>query len=177
MRLLCRRNRIAVLTISLMLWGCFWLAPSHAESKKVDMKFLQEAYNGNLPEVKAMLEKGADPNMSAPNGKTALMAACHSGHRKVAELLLEKGADPNLQSPAGKTALMVAIEAKRLGMAELLLKQGAKVDAKEKDGATALFFAVMGGDKKTVEMLLDHGAYPSVEIKKKERATPRGPLQ
>jgi ankyrin repeat protein len=44
------------------------------------------------------------------DGGTALMSACHRGHRDVAELLLDRGADVGQATQDGGTALMLACQ-------------------------------------------------------------------
>ena len=48
--------------------------------------------------VEILLNKGANPNIQANNGWTALICASQNSHHLVVELLLEKGADPNIHS-------------------------------------------------------------------------------
>ncbi len=104
--------------------------------------------------VRAMLDKGAEVNardsdrstiaFSEPGflggriestlsgttggvaGRTPLMFAARTGHRKLVELLLEKGADVNARDQTGKTARQLAEEGMRPEVVELLKKAGAK---------------------------------------------------
>ena len=44
--------------------------------------------------VRILLDNGADPNVKANNGETALMKVCSN---EKARILLDNGADPNIQ--------------------------------------------------------------------------------
>jgi ankyrin repeat protein len=78
-----------------------------------------------LPLIKALLKKGADPNLRTDtvpvhglmqfdaswvnfDGQTPFVRAALSGDIEVMRLLLESGADPNIATSQGTTALMAA---------------------------------------------------------------------
>ena len=58
-------------------------------------QLFQAAREGNVPQVAALLQAGADPNAVDKYGETALMEAAKEGHADVARVLLKAGADPN----------------------------------------------------------------------------------
>ena len=60
---------------------------------------------GDTARVRELLAAGADANEVCVRGRTALMAACTSGHEHVVRLLIEAGADLEKADNAGRTAL------------------------------------------------------------------------
>ena len=60
--------------------------------------------------ARALVEVGADPNLTEPDGMTALVNAIINAHYDVAALLIEEGADPNIADAAGMTPLYVAVD-------------------------------------------------------------------
>ena len=56
-----------------------------------------------------MLQKGADPNHMDKEGRTALIAAAHTGCVETVEVLLDHGASVNHADSDGRTALSVCI--------------------------------------------------------------------
>lgn len=63
------------------------------------------AVRGNLEEVQALLDGGADPNISCEKGATPLHDAVGQGHIEIVRLLLKIGASPNIRSDFGGTPL------------------------------------------------------------------------
>ncbi len=63
------------------------------------------AVRGNLEEVQALLEGGADPNIPCEKGATPLHDAVGQGHIEVVRLLLKSGASPDIRSEFGGTPL------------------------------------------------------------------------
>ena len=66
------------------------------------------AYNGDLLQVRTLLEKGADIDSQNIDGLTAVMAAAAQGHEEIVQTLLAKGAAIDLQAQIGVTALILA---------------------------------------------------------------------
>lgn len=93
------------------------------------------ARHGDAEATDLLLNAGADPNDTAPDGATALLVAVHSGHQFVAALLLSKGANPNAIG-AGHTALHAAVLRGDIAMVRDLLGHGAAVDVPLRHGTT-----------------------------------------
>jgi ankyrin repeat protein len=72
------------------------------------------ARQGSLSAVRVLADAGADLDVAAPDGSTALILAIINAHYDVAALLLEKGADPNLADTAGMGALYAAVDMRTL---------------------------------------------------------------
>jgi hypothetical protein len=132
-----------------------------AQDAKVDPKaelndeLLAATRKGDLPQVKALLAKGADVNAKSPYGSTALFFACDRGHTEIAKLLIEKGADVNVEDTFyHATALTWATMNKRLDAIKLLLDHGAK------SAGDVLQAGVQFGNPQIVKIALDAKSGP-----------------
>jgi ankyrin repeat protein len=95
----------------------------------------------NTALVKALLDRGADPNVRDEDGNTPLIKATQYGHTSTARLLLDHSADIHVRNNRGVTALIYAGIRHPTGMIELLLDRGADVNDRDHYGDTALMFA------------------------------------
>ena len=141
-----------------------------------------------LPLIKALLQKGANPNLRTDtvpvhglmqfdaswvnfDGQTPFVRAALSGDIEVMRLLLASGADPNIGTTQGTTALMAAAginwipgqtfshsEAEYLEAVKLCLERGADVNAANSLGLTAMHGAANRGWESIIQILADHGA-------------------
>jgi ankyrin repeat protein len=81
--------------------------------------------------VRALLDKGADPNKTASNRNSPLAEALTVGrpvNTDIAQALIDHGADvnaPGSVNPQGQTPLLLAIQAKEVGVVRALLAKGA----------------------------------------------------
>jgi ankyrin repeat protein len=135
--------------------------------------FLRAALSGDVPAMRLLLDKGADPNIATASGTTALMAAAgvnwavgqtytisKAALMEAVELCLEKGADANAKNSMGLTAVMGAANRGSDDILEFLVKKGAALDAKDKEGRTPLawaegvFLATNAPEKKPSTMAL-----------------------
>jgi ankyrin repeat protein len=109
------------------------------------------AREGHLDAVRALVEAGADVNVStASDAMSTLTLAIVNGRLEMAKYLLEQGADPNPPSTEGATALFATVDIKwaprgwypsprvdneevdYLELMQLLVDHGADVDARMK---------------------------------------------
>ncbi len=123
------------------------------------------ALEGDLAQVRALFERGANPNGRDETGRTPLMWAVSLASRATldpnskidrdfagtAALLLDHGADVNARDGLGRTPLLLAMEGsaseyKVVGadeaMVRLLIARGADVNAQDRQGWSALLMAV-----------------------------------
>ena len=107
----------------------------------------------DLSQVKALLEKGADPN--ARNGLefTPLYVAAASHQTDVMEVLLQAGASNSTQTSYG-TPLSFASLSGNVEGAKLLLSQNVQPDVPRTDGMTPLMLAANVGCTPTVADLI-----------------------
>ena len=117
------------------------------------------AEEGDLAEVKRLLELGTDVNLQDTEyGATALMWAAGYGHTEIVELLIVSGADLDLKSQFGYTALMMAANGGYTNIVELLINAGAEVNVQNVYGDTALMLAAGWCHTEIVELLKAAGA-------------------
>ena len=120
---------------------------------------LYAAYQGDAELVKALLDKGANPNLRNEYGAFALSEAVQQGSQPIVDMLLSHKADANLGNVEGETALMVAARSGNLAAAQALLKAGAKVNAKENwGGQTAVMWAAAQSQTEMLKLLIKNGA-------------------
>ena len=150
--------------------------------------------------IKALLEKGADPNLRTDtvpvhglmqfdaswvnfDGQTPFIRAALSGDIEVMRLLLEHGADPNIATAQGSTALMAASginwipaqtfshsEADFVEAVKLCLERGAPVNATNSLGLAAIHGAANRGWVSVIQILADRGA--TLDVKDNAGRTP-----
>ena len=128
-----------------------------------NVMLVQAKIKGSVPQMRYLLERGADPN-TTDDGWSLLMWASKAGHTEIAKMLLEKGADPNNKSYRdGKTALMWASRAGHTEIAKMLLERGADPNIKDIEGWSPLMVAGRNGHIEIVKMLLKEGADPNTK--------------
>ncbi|XP_033730640.1 peroxisomal NADH pyrophosphatase NUDT12-like isoform X2 [Pecten maximus] len=77
--------------------------------KSFEDKYFDCAANGNVEELKFLLQATFNPDHRNDKGWTALMFAARHGQVPVVETLLEKGCDVNLVNKTGQTAQDIAV--------------------------------------------------------------------
>lgn len=113
--------------------------------------------------VAALLDAGANANVTNNYGSSPLTEAVKLGDVQLVRALLEAGADPNSPNQDNQTALMLAAHIGSLAIAEMLIEQGANVNAVETfRGQTALMWAASENHPEVAELLIAHGADTSI---------------
>ena len=108
---------------------------------------LLAAYAGDVPLIRLLIEKGADPKITNKDKSTALMAAAGLGYDEGRQMrwteaasldavtaMLDLGADVNAVDANGNTALHGAALTGANSVVNLLVEKGAKLDVKNKLG-------------------------------------------
>lgn len=113
--------------------------------------------------VKALLDKGASPNLPSGLYYHPLQAASRNGQLEIVQSLLGANADVNAEGGALATALGTAAASGHLDVAIRLLEAGADVNSPgpwESSGQRSdpLFLAVANGHSSICEVLLRYGA-------------------
>ena len=162
--------------------------------------FLYDDGRNPLDLIKALLAKGADPNLRTDtvpvhglmqfdgswvnfDGQTPFIRAALSGDIEVMRLLLEHGADPNIATAQGSTALMAASginwipaqtftrsEADYVEAVKLCLERGAPLNATTALALAAIHGAANRGWVSVIQILADHGA--KLDVKDTAGRTP-----
>ena len=115
-----------------------------------------------------LLDRKADVNFQASDGRTPLIAAAmcadQSQALKKAALLLDRGAKPDLVKHGGETALMLAAGRGHDKVVALLIDKGADVNVKNGAGESAMSYAKRSGKSAIVALLESTGAKPDGPI-------------
>ncbi len=117
----------------------------------------------------ALLQAGAEPNVTNKAGETPLMLASRQYEVEGPKLLLNKGARINAVDQRGRTALMYAIDGPKdfdntnhlvysPKIVQFLIDQGADLNIRDKQGVTALQLATQRGHADAINLLRQHGA-------------------
>jgi len=134
-----RNHRVIFLHVLLSVAGLALCAPglaAQATASQTDTDELSlAARRGDAAKVKALLDKGVDPNTKFRYDVTALFFACDRGHVDVVKVLLERGAEVNLNdkfynsTPLNWAASPASIEEPtdaHVEIVKLLLAKGAQ---------------------------------------------------
>lgn len=97
---------------------------------------------GNLSMVKILTAKGANLELTADHGRTAVQTAVVSEQEEVFDFLQDAGADVEARDDRRQTALHLATVHRHQGLAKRLIEIGANKDARDQDGNTPLHLAV-----------------------------------
>lgn len=121
------------------------------------------ALAGDLSQLQAQLQAGANPNWANEDGETPLMAAAKHGHLEAVQALLGAGADVQTKDANDWTALFKAchnpeLDAGFAPVVQALVDAGADVNARIFYGITPLMLAAGGGEAAVCEVLLNAGA-------------------
>ncbi len=109
------------------------------------------AKEGNIEEVRRLVESGVDVNVKDNDGRTPLHFAAGLGYIEVVKYLISKGAYVNVKENAhGATPLHLAAEFGQIEVVKYLISKGAEVNVKDNYGNTPLDYA----RKTEVEMYL-----------------------
>jgi ankyrin repeat protein len=134
------------------------LPEDHAAKDKSSLneKLIKAAREGDIEEVKQLLDNGANVDARDFIGRVPLMLASANGHVEMVRLLLEWKADVDAKDEDGDNALARAAWGGHAEIVQLLLARGVDVHVKDKDGDTALDLAADEGHTEVVDLLEQH---------------------
>lgn len=120
---------------------------------------VKAAWDGDVPAVKALLEKGISPNITNSRNETPLFMASKSGQMPLVQYLLtrkdELKLDLNTKDILGETPLNAAANDGHQDVAVALIDAGADVNIPCNVHRTPLQHAAQRGDMKTLRALID----------------------
>ncbi|XP_054239327.1 kinase D-interacting substrate of 220 kDa isoform X5 [Indicator indicator] len=117
---------------------------------------------GNVPALKALLEKCRDVDERNENGQTPLMLAAEQGNLEIVQELLKKGANCNLEDADNWTALISAAKEGHAAIVAELLSHNVSLEHRDLGGWTALMWASYKGRTEVAKLLLEKGANPNI---------------
>jgi ankyrin repeat protein len=147
------------------------------------------AGNGDLTDVKKLLQEGGKIDAVGKQGVNALMMACLKKQTEVVKFLLDSGASAGAVAPVGEgedtqattfgyvavckdertthgaTPLFLAALSGASDIVQMLLEKGVIVDATTANGATPLYIACQMGNKDVVKLLLAAKAKTDITTK------------
>jgi len=150
-------KRLIICVMLAMLFGPATLDKAYSQNKPTK-SIHQAAVDGDIDQVKALLDKGENINQQNRMGWTPLMAAVNNRRPAVVEMLISKGADLNVKDKRAQTALFLAASTGQKEIVELLVNKGAEVNVTMATGDNALTIARKGGNTEMVDFLTKHGA-------------------
>ncbi len=138
---------------------------------ELNTQLIDQIDDGNLVEVKKLVDSKADVNSTNEFGWTPLMTASLMGKDDIVDYLLKEKGDVNAQSARKDTALIAAAKKNKLNIVDLLLS-ASKDSIDELDGSnrSALMHASSFGSPELVEKLIKSGS--NVNIQDKDGNTP-----
>ena len=117
------------------------------------------AQAGDVQQVRALLQQGADANAAQADGLTALHWAAMNDSKEIVDLLLYAGATVKpLTRLGGYTPLHLAARSGRANIVQALLAAGSDPDEFTTTGVTAVHFAAQANSGDAVRILAEHGA-------------------
>ena len=146
-----------VLTLTLIGALCVSVAITAAP---VDSPVADAAMRGNIDDVRALLQKGADVNAAHGDGMTALHWAAERSDAAMAEMLIYAGANVATVTRIGQyTPLHVAGRNGSARVVEMLIEANADVSARTTNsGVTALHLAAASGNTDVIAALIGQGS-------------------
>ena len=123
-----------------------------AEKENADAMSIQHftplmlaAREGHLSIIKLLLDRGANPNLAHPNGRTALHLASSAGHEEIVQSLLFGGAFINVISKRGDSPAIEAAHFNHFGVINILRSYQADMSHRDKQGRTVDDWLSLGG--------------------------------
>jgi len=136
-------------------------------------KLFKAVDKGDAQKVKALLEKGADPNVYTEDGLFPLWRATANNNQEITKLLLENGATVDLENKTSSGSLTSLIYPSQEGYFEivkLLVDHGADINYNAFKGFTPIRIAARNGHLNIIKYLAEHGA--KIDVKAEDGATP-----
>jgi beta-lactamase regulating signal transducer with metallopeptidase domain len=131
---------------------------------RLDQALYEAAKDGDIDQMTALINAGANPNASIQGDGSPLMGAARSGNLAAVRFLLDRGVDPNLPVRGDGTALIVAARAGQAEVATLLLDRGADLEQVVPGDENALIQASGSGKLNVARLLVSRGANVNARV-------------
>lgn len=115
---------------------------------------VEAAGRGEVAQVQALLQAGADIEQRDADGRTAVLAATAGNHLALVRVLIERGADVNAKDDQQDSAFLLAGARGYTEIVRATLAAGADLKSTNRYGGTALIPACHYGHVDTVRLLL-----------------------
>ena len=116
---------------------------------------LEVAESGDRATAVRLLAKGADANITGPDGATPIMYAASNGDVELVRALIKAGARVNVRNQFGTSAITEAAIIGSAPVIDVLLKAGADPNTKNPEGETPLMAAARSGNIEAATLLLE----------------------
>jgi beta-lactamase regulating signal transducer with metallopeptidase domain len=126
--------------------------------RALDRELLEAAENGDLEDVKDLIDAGANIDAMVDGDGSPLIAAVRANRMAVVMELLNRGADVNLGVDGDGSPLIAAARENQLAIVTELLNRGADVNLAVSGDGNPLIAAATEGAEKVVDLLLSRGA-------------------
>src|SRR5688572_5496045 len=133
-------------------------ATTAAQGPGPDLRLVQAAKAAEQAQALALIAGGADPNLRAADGTTALHWAARNNDVMLVDRLLRAGAKPHPENRYGVTPIALACESGSAALIERLLEAGVSADATGPYGETALHTCAHAGNTAAARVLIAAGA-------------------
>ena len=131
---------------------------SRRRVRAIDRALYEAANEGQLDEVKELVQAGASPSAIVYGDGSPLIGAARSGRADITRYLLDQGADPNGIVPGDGSPLINAAGRGRLDQVQMLVDRGADVNLAVDGDENPLMNAAEGGHLAIVQYLVSKGA-------------------
>lgn len=126
--------------------------------RALDRELVEAAQNGDLEDVKDLIDAGASVDAAVQGDGSPLIVAARSNRLAVVVELLNRGADVNLAVSGDGNPLIAAAAEGAEKIVDLLLSHGAAIDLVVPGDENALIQAAGHGHFAIVKMLVERGA-------------------
>lgn len=126
---------------------------------------LDATKQGDVDEVRQLVDSGVDVDGRIRGDGTALIMAARQGDLEMIDLLIELGADPDQASRGDGNPLIMAAKSGHADAVKRLLAAGADVNAIVPHDETALINAARASNLEIVKLLVEHEANVNLGVK------------
>jgi beta-lactamase regulating signal transducer with metallopeptidase domain len=126
--------------------------------RALDRALYEAANEGDLEQVKELVQAGANPSAKVDGDGSPLIGAARSRRIEITRYLLDQGADPNGTVEGDGSPLISAAQSGSLATVQVLVERGADVNLAVEGDENPLMNAAEGGHLDIVQYLVARGA-------------------